>query len=521
MNKSRVAIYCRLSEEDRNKQSETDDSNSIQNQKSMLLQYSLEQGWEVYNIYSDDDYTGSDRRRPEFNKLLNDAKDHKFDIVLCKTQSRFTRELELVEKYIHGLFPIWGIRFISIVDNADTAYKGNKKSRQINGLVNEWYLEDMSENIKSVLTDRRKNGHHIGAFALYGYKKDPDIKGHLIIDEEAAQVVREVFTLFSQGYGKTAIARILNDRGIPNPTEYKRLHGLRWRTPQGKNSTLWKYYAISDMLVNEIYIGNMVQGKYGSVSYKTKQNKPRPKSEWYIVEGTHEPIIDRELWDKVQALIAQKAKPFTVGTIGLFAKKARCMNCGYVMRSNKQSDGRRYLGCSSRHVSKDACIGSFISVPKLEQAVITEINKLSAAYLDKDELEQSVTFNSDVRGKQKALKEEIAAYQSKIAEYTKGIRELYLDKVKGILSEQDYLDLSKDFSTQKERLEKLVIDTQKQLDVIERKIQAGDNKRQLIEQYTNLEHLNREIVEKLIDYILVGKKDPVTKEVPIEIHWNF
>ena len=197
------------------------------------------------------------------------------------------------------------------------------------------------------------------------------------------------------------------------------------------------------------------------------------------------------------------------------------MNCGYVMRSNKQSDGRRYLGCSSRHVSKDACIGSFISVPKLEQAVITEINKLSAAYLDKDELEQSVTFNSDVRGKQKALKEEIAAYQSKIAEYTKGIRELYLDKVKGILSEQDYLDLSKDFSTQKERLEKLVIDTQKQLDVIERKIQAGDNKRQLIEQYTNLEHLNREIVEKLIDYILVGKKDPVTKEVPIEIHWNF
>ena len=521
MNTSRVAIYCRLSEEDRNKQSETDDSNSIQNQKSMLLQYALEQGWEVYNIYSDDDYTGSDRRRPEFNKLLNDAKDHKFDIVLCKTQSRFTRELELVEKYIHGLFPIWGIRFISIVDNADTANKGNKKSRQINGLVNEWYLEDMSENIKSVLTDLRKNGRHIGAFALFGYKKDPNIKGHLIIDEEAAQVVREVFTLFSQGYGKTAIARMLNDRGIPNPTEYKRLHGLRCRTPKGKNSTLWKYYAISDMLVNEVYIGNMVQGKYGSVSYKTKQNKPRPKSEWYIVEGTHEPIIDRELWDKVQVLIAQKAKPFTAGTIGLFAKKARCMNCGYVMRSNKQSDGRRYLGCSSRHVSKNACVGSFISVPKLEQAVITEINKLSATYLDKDELEQSVIFNSDVRGKQKALKEEIAAYQSKIGEYTKGIRELYLDKVKGILSEQDYLDLSKDFSTQKKRLEKLVIDTQKQLDIMERKIQAGDNKRQLIEQYTNLEHLNREIVDKLIDYIEVGKKDPVTKEVPIEIHWNF
>ena len=283
--KSKVAIYCRLSEEDRNKQHETDDSNSIQNQKSMLIQYVLEQGWEVYNIYSDDDYTGSDRRRPEFNKLLNDAEHRKFDIILCKTQSRFTRELELVEKYIHGLFPIWGIRFISIVDNADTANKGNKKSRQINGLVNEWYLEDMSENIRSVLTDRRKNGFHIGAFALYGYKKDPEQKGHLIIDEEAAAVVREVFTLFSQGYGKTAIARMLNDRGIPNPTEYKRLHGLRYKQPTRKNSTLWKYFAISDMLTNEIYIGNMVQGKYGSVSYKTKQNKPRPKEEWGCRSG--------------------------------------------------------------------------------------------------------------------------------------------------------------------------------------------------------------------------------------------
>ena len=137
--KPKAAIYCRLSEEDRNKQFETDDSVSIQNQKAMLIQYAMEQGWEIYDIYCDDDYTGSDRKRPAFNRLLTDAQKHCFQIVLCKTQSRFTRELELVEKYIHGLFPIWGIRFVSIVDNADTNNKGNKKSRQINGLVNEWY----------------------------------------------------------------------------------------------------------------------------------------------------------------------------------------------------------------------------------------------------------------------------------------------------------------------------------------------------------------------------------------------
>ncbi|MFV0394918.1 MAG: recombinase family protein [Coprobacillaceae bacterium] len=331
----KCAIYCRLSDEDRNKQCETDDSNSIQNQKSMLIQYALDNNWEVYGIYSDDDYAGADRNRPEFNKLLVDAESKKFDIVLCKTQARFTRELEMVEKYIHGLFPIWGIRFIGIVDNADTEIKGNKKSRQINGLVNEWYLEDMSENIKSVLTNRRENGFHIGAFALYGYQKGPDNKGHLIVDEDAASVVKEVFKLYNSGYGKTAIARILNERGIPNPTEYKRLKGLRWRPPKSENATLWKYHAITDMLTNEMYIGNMIQGKYGSISYKSKINKPKPKEQWIRVENTHEPIIDIELWDHTQSLIQEKTKPFKVGKIGIFAKKVTCMNCGYAMRSTK------------------------------------------------------------------------------------------------------------------------------------------------------------------------------------------
>lgn len=209
-----------------------------------------------------------------------------------------------MEKYIHGLFPAWGIRFVSIVDNADTANKGNKKSRQINGLVNEWYLEDMSDNIRSVLKNRRENGFHIGAFALYGYQKDPAKKGHLIVDEQAAAVVREIFTLFSQGYGKTAIARMLNDQGVPNPTEYKRLQGLR--------------------------------------STKTKD---------------------------------------------------QC-----------------YLQCPNHHVAKEACLDAFISVDKLEQAVIDELKRLTEKYLDKDVLEQSIECwrswsrigGADISGRQSA-----------------------------------------------------------------------------------------------------------------------
>lgn len=516
----KAALYCRLSEEDRNKLCATDDSNSIQNQKAMLSQYANEMGWEIYQIYSDDDYTGSDRRRPEFVRLLKDAEQRKFDIVLCKTQSRFTRELELVEKYIHGLFPIWGIRFVSIVDNADTANKGNKKSRQINGLVNEWYLEDMSENIRSVLTNRRENGFHIGAFALYGYKKDPDQKGHLIIDDEAAAVVREVFNLFASGMGKTAIARLLNDRGIPNPTEYKRLQGLRYKQPKSRNSTLWRYFSISDMLINEIYIGNMVQGKYGSVSYKTKQNKPRPKSEWYVVEGTHEPIIERDLWDRVQKLIAQKSKPFITGNIGLFAKKAICMHCGYTMRTHKNR-GIHYLICSCRHVAKDACIGSFIQVSRLEQLVLTELQRLSAAYLDEDAVAQGIAFTNHLQDQKSQVLASIAAYRKRSEEYSKGIRDLYMDKVKGLISEGDYADMSKEFLQDREHFEQLIHDAEHQLTELDERIAIGDNRRSIVEKYVHLDHLNRDAVEVLIDHVRVGKRIPKTKDVPIEIHWNF
>ena len=516
----KAAIYCRLSEEDRNKKKETDDSNSIRNQKAMLLEYSIQQGWEVYHIYSDDNYTGADRNRPEFNRMLEDAQAHQFDIILCKSQSRFTRELELVEKYIHGLFPIWGIRFVSLIDNADTANKGNKKSRQINGLVNEWYLEEMSENIRAVLANRRKNGFHIGAFALYGYKKDSAQKGHLMIDEEAAAIVREVFTLFSQGVGKTAIARMLNARGVPNPTEYKRLHGLRYQQPKRKNSTLWKYSAISHMLTNEMYIGNMVQGKYGSVSYKTKQNKPRPKENWYRIEHTHDAIIDRGLWDRVQTLIAAKAKPFDAGTVGLFAGKARCANCGYTMRSSKNR-GKHYLQCSNRHVAKDACIGAFIAVEKLEKIVIQELNALSQRYLDQDELERSVEFNQNLE-QQRAnwlnAKEKLAKQMEDHHTY---VRTLYMDKVKGIVSEADYLAMADDFAKERVRMESQIKEAQHHIADLDAQMLPGDQRKEIIRGYTHVEHLTREMVEILIDYITVGKRIPGTQDVPIEIHWNF
>lgn len=518
-----VAIYNRLSEEDRDKLSKEDESRSIQNQKSMLITYAMNQGWDIYNIYSDDDYRGSDRTRPAFNQLLQDAEARKFNIVLCKSQARFTRELEMVEKIIHGQFIEWGIRFVGYADNADTANKGNKKSRQINGLVNEWYLEDLSDNIKTVLTDHRKKGMHIGAFALYGYQKDPEQKGHLIIDPEAAAVVKEVFELYAGGMGRTAIARFLNERGIPNPTEYKRMKGLRYKGTEKKYGTLWKYFGITDMLTNEMYIGNMIQGKYENRSYKSKHSKPVPKERWIRVEGTHEPIIDKALWDKVQNIISERAKPMCTGEVGIFARKTRCMYCGYTLTNYKNRE-YRYLRCSSKHYNDSSCVGTCIAQRFLEQAILQELNSIINRYFDESSAETRLILNRDIDAKRKNLQKESNMCQGKIADLKKAIQNTYIDKVKDVITESEYLEFRNGFNNDIQRYQSRILEIEQQIYLLEQKLQDNRSKAEILKEYVNVKKLDRAIMDTLIDYIEIGrleKKEHKNDLPPIVIHWKF
>ena len=175
-----AAVYCRLSKEDEDKAAA--ESESIRNQRALLLDWAATHGYHVYKVYTDEDYSGIDRARPGFNAMLNDARQGKFEVILAKTQSRFTRDMELVERYLHGLFPEWGVRFIAVLDHVDTCDPAGKKARQINGLINEWYLEDLSGNVRAVLDHKRHSGRYIASFALYGYRKDPADHNRLVID---------------------------------------------------------------------------------------------------------------------------------------------------------------------------------------------------------------------------------------------------------------------------------------------------------------------------------------------------
>ncbi len=521
----KAAIYCRLSEEDKFKANADDDSNSITNQKSMLTQYCLDKGWEIFGIYSDDDFTGSDRNRPAFNRLIKDAEAHRFDVVVCKTQSRFTREIELVEKYINYLFPLWGVRFVSIVDNADTAVKGNKKARQINGLINEWYLEDMSDNIKAVLTNRRREGLFIGAFAPYGYKKDPGQKGHLVVDEEAAAVVRKIFALYLRGFGRTAIARELNAQHIPTPLDYKVSHGENYKSSSPDPSHLWRYYIVGSILTNEVYIGNLVQNKAHSVSYKSKKVRPTDRADWIRVENTHEPIIDITTWQMAQDILRSRPKPSFERTVpNIFSGKVYCSECGRAARVSKGSssaNGRRYLRCSTRYYAPEECAGMSISYERLCELVLGEFRALTERLLDAEWVAEHLKITDRSQERIADLEREVARLEKLIADGKGYLKTLYIDKVKGVIDEETYTELFRSFSEESRSNEELLAVTRERLFRLRGKGEEAETPAAIVRRHTELGGLTFELVQVFIEKIVVHPKKPYSRKDDIDIYWNF
>lgn len=510
----------RLSKEDEEKyQSE---SESIQNQKSLMIEYALERGWDIYNIYSDEDYSGADALRPDFNRMLEAAQAGKFQIILCKTQARFTRDMELVERYIHGLFPIWGIRFIAVADNADTEVRGNKKARQINGLVNEWYLEDLSENVRMVFDMKRRKGQYIGGFPIYGYQKDPTDKNKIIIDPEAAEVVRQIFQWSLEGHGKQEIAHMLNDMGILNPTLYKMAHGWTYRNTAKPNYTVWNKTTIWRILHNEMYTGVMVQGRMRKVSYKSKVQIAVPQDQWFRVEGTHEAIIDKETFEAVQRELALHSKTDGSGEKHILSGLVRCIDCGSALTktSSTRSTGKRisYLRCRLYAESgKDKrCSRHGIRLDDLVELVSERIRYYVHNYFDINKLD--FTPGRDTR--REVLEQEQRTLAAQLEKQSLALRSLYLDKVSGVITEGQFVDLNQSFLTEKGQLEKRLAQLDKELAT-----QAAPQGKAKImakaQELLKLDTIPRELVTLLIEKIEVGEKDPDTGNQEVKITWKF
>ena len=303
MRQEKVAIYCRLSVEDKEK--EAVESESIRNQRALLLDYAAMQGWSVYDIYADEDYSGLREDRPEFQRLLQDGGNGCFSIILCKTQSRFTRNAVTAERYLHEKFPLWGIRFVTLVDHVDTAFRANKKARQINSLVNEWYSEELSENIRAVFRRKMEEGKFLGNYAPYGYRKDPADRHHLVIDGETAPIVQRIYDLYLSGLSCKMVAEKLTAEQIPTPSQVKKTRG----EDMGRKDCLrWSAGTIRKILQNPVYLGHMVQGKEVKISFKEKKVREMPKNKWFVVRNTHESVIKEEKFAEVGRRMLLKRK---------------------------------------------------------------------------------------------------------------------------------------------------------------------------------------------------------------------
>lgn len=529
----RAVGYSRLSKEDLNKI--YDDSESIKNQNNLISEYVDRQGWILQEIYSDDDFKGSDRNRPDFNRMLSDAYQNKFDVIVCKNQSRFARDIELIEKYIHGKFIEGNIRFVAIQDNIDTANmnSASKKISQLHGLTDTWYLEDLSGNISNVFDTKRKKGEYIASWALYGYLKNPENKNELIIDPVASEIVKLIFKWYIEGKGLQKIANLLNQRNIPNPLKYKKDMGMKIgaKSRITSKSYLWRGDTIGRMLENQMYMGHMVQGRLKKVSYKSKKIVCVPKDHWIIVKNTHPAIIDSETWDTVQNIRKTKVKPRRDGIVNMFNGKLRCLECSelmYAITYPKQFHGIKsktefntIFRCSKKMIQSNACISTGISMNLLELHVLSELKKLSEIYFDEKFIETQLTITDSRSENLTRLQSDKERLNKQISEGNHAITTLYMDKVRGLISEKQFSQINTQILLEIKSSEEALKQVEKELGGISLNKFQKTNLSEIIERYREINKLNRNIILDLIDVIYIGRKDEKTGKRIIKILWNF
>lgn len=527
----KVGVYCRLSDEDRFKENKNDDSNSIVNQRSMCVKYAVSQGWDVVDIYSDDDFSGAGTYRPDFERMIKDCESGKINLVLCKTQSRFSRDIEVIERYLHNKFIEWGVRFVSIVDNADTSIESNKKSRQINGLMNEWYLDDLSQNIKKSLKNKREDGLFMGSFAPFGYMRDSNDKHKLVIDPVAAKVVKDIYEMYENGLGYYKICEQLNDLKVPTPAQYKRQNGSNFVCSTcDYDKVVWNVDTIAQILRNEIYIGNLVQGKITSLGYKVHKFKKVPKKEWCRIENAHEPIISKETWIKVHKRLNSHECPTKTGEIHFLSKKVYCLECSKVFMRNVykvkgEENGRRaYLQCKGAKRLHTCQNNKSIRLDELEEILLTSINDLLKNYYDNQTVEKEYNIrkskNTNVEQVQ-ILEKEKKNLDKKIEENKSYYRKLYEDKAKELITEDMFKMLSTDYIKEIETMMARISAIQTEIELLQTQEETKQQAKDILKKYKRIKKLNKVIVDEFVDKIYIGSYDKETKQRDIEIEWNF
>ena len=503
-----AALYIRLSKEDESE----GPSQSVQNQESLLQEFVQQHRLSVYDTYIDDGWSGTSFDRPAFQRMIVDIEAKKVNMVITKDLSRLGRDYILTGHYMERYFPEHRVRYISLLDGIDTGVDSTANDiTPFRAIMNDMYAKDISKKIKSVKRDKQRKGQFIGGKPVYGYKMHPTEKNKIVIDEEVAPIVRRIFALALSGMSCRNIATLLNQEGIPTPATYANLTVAR----PGPYTGLWSSERISDMLQNETYIGNMVQGRSVKISYKSKKCLKQDPANWVVVEGTHEPLVDLETFQKVRMLI--NSRKYTRSRTYDFLLKGLifCHECGYPLavlnRKNAKGEDVLYFVCRTyqRFTKAGVCTCHSIKEKTVTDAVIAKVREVCQAYLNPDELLPAAQKAVENASKQSSMETELQTLQSKIDSLTANLDRMYTDRLSGLLPEADFQRIFGRIKLEREQLE----EKRQELELRQKSpVRSEDRARELVQRFIETAGESRELLVSLIERVeLTEDKEIIIK----------
>ena len=524
-NLKKTALYCRLSQDD----GLEGDSNSIQNQKNILQKFAEDHHFPNPCFYVDDGFSGGNFQRPAFQQMISDMENGEIGIIVTKDLSRLGRNQLHTGLYIEERFPMFGVRYIAINDNVDTDSSESNDLMPFKNLFNEWFIRDTSRKIRAVLKAKAERGERLGTRAPYGYIKDPETK-KLAVDDEAAAIVRRIFAMCASGNGPSQIARILKKEQVLTPTMYAYTrYGMNHTCLDTAHPYNWSDSAIANLLENEIYLGNTVNMKYSTKSYKDKRRVEHSREECLVFKDTHPALITQEVWDIVQRVRKNRRRPTKMEEQNKYSGLVFCADCGSNMvlhRARTMSASYNHFTCRTYKKDGESCTGHYIRECVLDEVVLEDLRRVTAMARERPEefaayigSKQSAEIQREIRRQEK----ELAAMRKQKAELDAIFKKLYEDSVLSRITTEQFQMLSSSYTEEQNQIAAGIPQKEADIQRLRETVSGTDGFLDKAKRYMDITELTPELLRLFIEKIVVHEKEVKwSKHAPqtVEIYYN-
>lgn len=519
-----TALYCRLSRDDEY----SGDSVSIQTQKSMLSQYAFEHGFGNCEFFVDDGYSGTNFNRPDFQRMLGLIEEEKVGVVIVKDLSRLGRNYLMTGNYTEEVFPEHHVRFIAVNDSVDSD-QGDNEFAPFKIIINEWYAKDCSRKVRSAFRVKAQKGEYTGPYPAYGYKRDPEDRHHLLLDEHAP-IVKRMYKMALEGVCCNRIAKTLEDEQIPTPRAYlMNEYGKYVANERVKHPYAWGKDTVSQILKNPIYLGHTVAQRYTTRSFKDKRIIEKPRDQWVIVENTHEPLIDQATFETVQKRLSVKQPCTWKNVDNIFRGLVYCGECGgrmiFSARKGRRSKGSFCCNTHRRYRGKE-CSSHYINLEQLEELLLEDIQRhASLAASNREAYVQYLTelYRKKVKEGYFARQYELDTINNRLNEVEKILKKLYEDSALERITYEQFFEMSKDYTKEQKKLKEdrakleAMADDKKQIHT------EMEHFADLVEQYSDIKEVTSELLHTLVDRIVVHEKEMEGDQIimRVDIYYRF